>query len=107
MSIAAETAVAGITLTVGDLDAQTAFYRDAIGLRELRRQPNTVELTAPGADTALVTLVGVPEAPLRPPRTTGLFHLALLVPTRADLARSLHRVTGAGHGLTGASDHLV
>ena len=37
-----------------------------------------------------------PDAPVRPPRTTGLFHLALLVPSRADLARAVHRVHGCG-----------
>ena len=44
---------------------------------------------------------------MRPAGTTGLFHLALLVPSRADLARALNRVTAAGHRFTGASDHLV
>ena len=48
-----------------------------------------------------------PDAPLRPRGTTGLFHLALLVPDRAELARALNRVTATGHRFTGASDHLV
>jgi len=96
-----------VTLTVADLDAQAAFYRDAIGLRELRREGNVAELGAPGGDAPLVVLVGDPAAPLRPARTTGLFHLALLVPSRAELARSIHRVTAAGWRFTGASDHLV
>jgi len=95
-----------VTLTVADLEPLAAFYRNAIGLHELRRSEDTVELGAPGGD-ALVTLVGRPAAPPRPPRTTGLFHLALLVPSREELARALRRVTAAGHGFTGASDHLV
>lgn len=101
------TSLGAVALTVAALDAQAAFYRDAIGLREIRRDSDTVELGAPGGDTPLVRLVGRPDAPPRPLRTTGLFHLALLVPSRADLARALHRVTGAGHRFTGASDHLV
>ena len=40
-------------------------------------------------------------------RSTGLFHLALLVPTRVDLARALRRVMNGGWQFTGASDHLV
>ena len=107
MTIDPATSLGTVELTVAALDAQAAFYRDAIGLREIRRGDDTVELGAPGADTPLVTLVGRPDAPLRPPRTTGLFHLALLVPSRAELARALHRVTGEGHRFTGASDHLV
>ncbi len=66
-----------------------------------------MELGAAEDGTPLVTLIGDPDAPLRPPRTTGLFHLALLVPSRADLARSLNRVVGSGHRFSGASDHLV
>ncbi len=107
MTIDPGTSLGAVALTVGDLDAQTAFYRDAIGLREIRRDGDTVELGAPGGDTPLVTLVGRPDAPPRPPRTTGLFHLALLVPSRAELAQSLRRVTATGHPFTGASDHLV
>jgi catechol 2,3-dioxygenase len=107
VTIAPATSVGAVSLTVADLDAQVAFYRDAIGLREIRRDGDAVELGAPGGDATLVSLVGRPDALPRPPRTTGLFHLALLVPSRTELARALHRVTGAGHGFTGASDHLV
>jgi catechol 2,3-dioxygenase len=107
VSIDAGTSLGAVTLTVGDLDLQTAFYRDAIGLRELRRAGGVVELGASGSGEPLVVLAGDPDAPPRPPRTTGLFHLALLVPSRRELARSIHRVTGAGGRFTGASDHLV
>lgn len=107
MTIDPATSLGAVELTVAALDAQVTFYEDAIGLREIRRDGDIVELGVPGGDTALVTLVGRPEAPPRPPRTTGLFHLAFLVPSRADLARSLQRVTDAGYGFTGASDHLV
>jgi catechol 2,3-dioxygenase len=96
-----------VTLTVADLDAQTAFYRNAIGLCELRRTGNVVELGERDGDGPLVVLVGDRGAPPRPPRTTGLFHLALLVPSRAELGRSIHRVNAAGWRFTGASDHLV
>ncbi|MDB5549939.1 MAG: Glyoxalase/bleomycin resistance protein/dioxygenase, partial [Tardiphaga sp.] len=41
------------------------------------------------------------------PGTTGLFHTAILYPTRADLADALHRVAAAGIALDGASDHGV
>jgi len=96
-----------VTLTAADLDAQAAFYRDAIGLRELGRDGDRVELGAPESDAPLVRLVGDPDAPPRPRRTTGLFHLAVLTPSRAELARALNRVQGAGWRFTGASDHLV
>jgi catechol 2,3-dioxygenase len=99
--------VGTVALTVANLDAQAVFYREAIGLRELRRDGDTVELGATEGEDSLVTLIGRPDAPVRPAGTTGLFHLALLVPSRTDLARAFNRVTAAGHRFTGASDHLV
>jgi len=107
MTIDPATSLANVELVVGDLDAQAGFYRDAIGLRELRRADGVVELGAPDGDRPLVTLIERPDAPARPRGTTGLFHLALLVPDRAELARALNRVTATGHRFTGASDHLV
>ena len=101
------TSLANVELVVGDLDAQAGFYRDAIGLRELRRANGIAELGAPEDDRPLVTLIERPDAPARPRGTTGLFHLALLVPDRAELARALNRVTATGQRFTGASDHLV
>src|SRR3954451_3692647 len=107
MTIDPATSLANVELVVGDLDAQAGFYRSAIGLQELRRHDGVVELGAPDSGRPLVTLVGAPDAPARPRRTTGLFHLALLVPDRAELARAFNRVTATGHRFTGASDHLV
>ena len=63
--------------------------------------------TGDASDTPVVELVGDPDAPPRPRGTSGLFHLAILVPGRPDLARALQRVAEAGWRLTGASDHLV
>jgi catechol 2,3-dioxygenase len=54
-----------------------------------------------------VELVAAPDAPIPPRGATGLFHLAILVPGRAELAQALHRVAQAGAAFTGASDHLV
>ena len=107
MTIDPATRMGAVTLTVGDLDALAAFYRDAIGLEEQRREAVTVELGAAGDTEPLVRLVGDPGAAPRPNRTTGLFHLAVLVPSRPELARALNRVQATGWRFTGASDHLV
>lgn len=61
----------------------------------------------PEGGEPLVELVSAPDAPRAPSFSTGLFHLAILVPDRAELARSLQRVAGGAWRLTGASDHLV
>jgi|SRR5581483_3298274 len=104
-SIDPGTRMGPVRLTVSDLDRVRSFYRDAIGLAELGAEDGVARLGSDGE--ALVELVGEPDASPRPRGTTGLFHLAILVPSRADLARALQRVAEAGWRLSGASDHLV
>ena len=97
-----------VRLTVADVDGVRDFYRRAIGLAERDSGNGIVHLGTEGASgETLVELVGDPDAPPRPRGTSGLFHLAILVPSRADLARALQRVAEAGWRLSGASDHLV
>jgi catechol 2,3-dioxygenase len=97
-----------VRLTVNDLDSVRDFYLDAIGLTELEPADGIVRLGAnDGPGQSIVELFGSPDAPHRPSGTSGLFHLAIVVPSRADLARALQRVAEAGWRLSGASDHLV
>ena len=81
MSIPADTTMGPVRLVVGDLDTLTTFYARAIGLDVVERGAGRVRLGAGGR--TLVELEGDPAAPARPPRTTGLFHMAILVPDRA------------------------
>jgi catechol 2,3-dioxygenase len=104
-SLPDDTSIGVVHLVVRDLDRSVGFYRQAIGLEEIERDGGVARMGAGG--TALLELRGEPEAPPRPPRTTGLFHFAILVPSRPDLAASLARLASAGWRLTGASDHLV
>ncbi len=107
-SIDPGTSMGAVRLTVNDLDSVRDFYRDAIGLTELDPEDGIIRLGTNGdSGPSIVELVGNPDAPHRPSGTSGLFHLAILVPSRADLARSLQRVAEAGWRLSGASDHLV
>jgi catechol 2,3-dioxygenase len=101
-----EIGMGAVRLNVADLDRAQRFYEQAIGLRGFDGAADLVRLGADGR-RAIVELVGRPDAPRRPSGATGLFHLAILVPSRAELARTLRRVTDAGWRLTGASDHLV
>jgi catechol 2,3-dioxygenase len=95
-----------VRLNVADLDRAQRFYEQVIGLRAIDRATDVVRLGIDG-QRAIVELVGRPDAPRRPPGTTGLFHLAILLPSRADLALALRRIADAGWRLSGASDHLV
>jgi catechol 2,3-dioxygenase len=100
------THIGSVHLTVADLETQRSFYERALGLRELRREGQTVGL-GPDGGPVILELTGNPDAPRRPHGTTGLFHFAVLVPARADLAQALRRVVESGWRFTGASDHLV
>jgi catechol 2,3-dioxygenase len=102
------TTLGPVRLVVADLPRSAEFYERAIGLRPLHRdeEAGTAALGTAAGD-ALVELVGRADARPRPRRSSGLFHLALLLPTRADLALAVRRVVAAGWALDGASDHLV
>jgi catechol 2,3-dioxygenase len=108
VAIPPETHVGPVRLTVADLDREREFYERAIGLRVLGDESDEGSTLRLGADgTVVVELEGDPDAPPRRRGTTGLFHLAILVPSRTDLAGALRRVVGGGGPLAGASDHLV
>ena len=105
-SIHPDTTVGPVHLTVADLDRSEQFYRDVLGFKPLDRHDDLLALTADGV-TPLVVLHGRPGARPRPRRSTGLYHFAILVPSRFDLARLLRRLAEQRYPLQGASDHLV
>jgi catechol 2,3-dioxygenase len=93
-----------VHLTVTHLDRSVAFYQDAIGLRVHRREPDIAALGAGGAD--LLVLHEDPAA--RPPgRHAGLYHVALLHPSRLELARAALRLSATRTPIDGASDHGI
>ncbi|MBV1693074.1 MAG: VOC family protein [Hyphomicrobiales bacterium] len=106
---AAGVRIGHVHLKVADLDRALAFYCGVLGFELKQRY---------GADAAFLAVGdyhhhlglntweskgGKPPAP----GTTGLFHTAILYPTRAGLADALRRVQAAGIALDGASDHGV
>jgi catechol 2,3-dioxygenase len=101
-----ETSIGKVRLRVADVDALAEFYERVVGLTDVARDGGVVRL-GPGGGAPLVELEPAPTAPVPPSFSTGLFHLAVLVPDRAELARSLRRIAETGWRLTGASDHLV
>ncbi|THF84754.1 VOC family protein [Deinococcus sp. KSM4-11] len=94
-----------VALTVHDLEGMTAFYRRVLGLNELAREGDAVVLGTPEG-TPLLALLGRPDAPLPPQGATGLYHLAVVLPTRQDLARWFAHVFTVGIRL-GQSDHYT
>ena len=107
--IAAGTRIGHVHLKVADLDRALGFYRDVLGFQVKQRYGDQAVFIAAGDYHHHIGLNtweskgGQPPAP----GTTGLFHTAILYPTRAALADALHRVLSAGIQLDGASDHGV
>lgn len=106
-AIAADLDLGPVELTVADIGRSLAFYGAVLGLkaREAGDGARTVALAA--GDEPLLLLHERPGARRKPAHTTGLYHVALLTPSRRELARTLARLAAARYPLTGASDHLV
>ena len=102
--IAAATYMGAVHLSVADLDRSLAFYESVVGLSALRREDGLASVGT--AERELLVLSEQPGAP--PSRGhTGLYHFALLVPERPDLARWLAHAARDRVELTGLSDHFV
>lgn len=99
------TFVANVTINVTDIKRSTEFYQQIIGFQVLSQTANEVQLTADGK-TALLTLIQPDHAGRKQPRTTGLYHFAILLPSRQSLASIVPHLINQGVQL-GSSDHLV
>lgn len=98
-----------VHLKVADLDRALAFYCGVLGFELTQKYGHQAAFVSAGGYHHHIGLNtweshnGSPPAP----GTTGLYHVAILYPTRAELADALHRVMMAGISLEGASDHGV
>ncbi|WP_298255171.1 VOC family protein [Bradyrhizobium sp.] len=107
--IVAGTRIGHVHLKVADLERALGFYCGVLGFELMQRYGSTAAFISAGGYHHHIGLNtweskgGHPPAP----GTTGLFHTAILYPTRAALADALHRVISAGIPLDGASDHGV
>lgn len=98
-----------VHLKVADLERAIAFYRGVLGFQLTQRLgPGAAFLSAGGYHhhIGLNTWESAGGSP-PPPGTTGLYHLAILYPTRAELADALRRLLHAEIPLEGAADHGV
>lgn len=104
-----ETRIGHVHLKVADIERALGFYRDVLGFEVTQRYGKSAAFLSAGGyhhHIALNTWESKGGSP--PPHgTTGLYHLAILYPTRAALADAVRRVLEAGITLEGASDHGV
>lgn len=93
-----------VSLTVSNLERSLDFYQNVLGFQLNQQDGGTATLGTGGVD--LILLQGDPGA-RKVSRTTGLYHFAILVPTRLDLAFVLRRIAETRTPVTGFADHLV
>jgi len=107
--IAEGTRIGHVHLRVADLDRALSFYCDVLGFEVMERRGNEAAFISAGGYHHHIGLNTWESAGGSPPPagSTGLYHLAILYPTRAALADALRRVLAAGIPLDGASDHGV
>ena len=107
--VPSQTKIGHVHLKVSDLQRSIEFYCGLLGFEVT---------TMYGTDAAFISAGGYhhhiglntwysKNSPPPPPRSTGLFHTAILYPTRKDLATIYKRLTNAGYPFTGFSDHGV
>src|SRR6185295_14556929 len=103
------TRIGHVHLKVADLERALKFYRDVLGFDVTQRMGKSAAFLSAGGYHHHIGLNTWESrggtAP--PPGTTGLYHVAILYPTRAALADALRRVVRAGIAIDGASDHGV
>lgn len=96
-------------LKVSDIERALRFYQDLLGFEVTQWYGSSAVFLSAGGYHHHIGLntwysKGAPPAPAR---SAGLFHTAILYPTRKDLAEVVKRLLNAGYPLTGASDHGV
>ena len=107
--IAAGTRIGHVHLKVANIDRALKFYCGVLGFELIQKMGNQAAFISAGGyhhHIGLNTWESAGGSP-PPPGTTGLYHLAILYPTRADLADALKRLAANVIRLDGASDHGV
>ncbi|WP_045519502.1 VOC family protein [Neobacillus niacini] len=99
------TFVGHVKIKVENLERSLKFYQDVLGFDILEQTTSTVTLTTDGK-TSILSLVQPENVIPKQGRTTGLYHFAILLPERSDLANIVIHLVEKGIKF-GSSDHLV
>lgn len=96
-------------LIVANLQRSVAFYTETLGFTQAAgfAVDGEASLTIGDNPTPVLRLTELQGARCKPTHATGLYHVAILTPSRLDLARSLYHLAETRYPLQGASDHLV
>ena len=101
------TRIGYVHLRVSDLKQSSAFYRDLLGLKKVKRLDSTVHLSASDEQSPIVMLTEESSARPRPLHSAGLFHAAFLLPDRKELAKMFKRLYDNQWPFEGFADHGV
>jgi catechol 2,3-dioxygenase len=101
------THIGHVRLQVSDLERALVFYRDQLGFRQVGQESAQTALSATGRPPARILLSERPSARRKPSGTTGLYHLAIRLPTRRALSRVFRRLVEHRWPFQGFSDHAV
>ena len=107
--IPAGTRIGHVHLKVANIDRALTFYRDLLGFEVMQYYGDSAVFVSAGGyhhHIGLNTWYSRNGSP-PPPRSTGLFHTAILFPAKKDLAIAVKRLIDGKYPLTGASDHGV
>jgi catechol 2,3-dioxygenase len=107
MKIPDTTKIQSVDLKIKNLDESLNFYSNLIGLKVIERKDDTAYLSAAGSYPYLISLHENKSALYRARGTTGLFHTAIRLPNRKELARVFLRLFDNGVKFQGFSDHIV
>ena len=108
-TIPEKTSIGHVHLKVSDLERSLQFYCDLLGFQIMARYGDQAAFISAGGyhhHIGLNTWHSLGKAP-GPKQQPGLFHTAILLPTRKDLAKMLQRLNDVQYPLTGAADHGV
>jgi catechol 2,3-dioxygenase len=107
--IDARTRIGHVHLKVADIERSLGFYHGVLGFEVTQRMGSEAAFLSAGGYHHHIAINTWESrgAPPPPPRSTGLYHVAIVYPDRAALAEALTRLLEAGIPLEGASDHGV
>lgn len=109
MAIHPEVKIGHTHLTVSDLERALQFYRDLLGFEVTARMGDSAVFLSAGGyhhHIGLNTWAGKGAKPA-PEGHTGLYHFAILYPSRKELAKAVKKLADANYPLDGAADHGV
>jgi catechol 2,3-dioxygenase len=99
------THMGAVTLAVANLAKSLDFYTNSLGMQVLNQADKTATVGA--GKTPLLHLIELPGARPQPDYSTGLYHVAILVPSRPDLGRIIINLARQQYPIGGFGDHLV